>query len=69
INLLAITTFHLAELTVPPPARYPDIYAVGNALWGAGGFTLFWVYFNYRQFTLVNTPGTGFRVTKSAKLA
>ncbi|KAF8976893.1 Glucosyltransferase-like protein [Entomortierella lignicola] len=69
VNLLAITSFHLLELTVPPPARYPDLYAVGNALLGAGGFTLFWAYFNYRQFTFVNTPGTGFRVTKSSKLA
>ncbi|KAG0015268.1 Glucosyltransferase-like protein [Entomortierella chlamydospora] len=69
VNLLVITSLHVAEFTISPPARYPDIYAVANALWGAGGFTLFWAYFNYRQFTFVNTPGTGFRVTKSTKLA
>ncbi|KAF9435982.1 Glucosyltransferase-like protein [Entomortierella beljakovae] len=69
VNVLVITGVHVAEMIVPPPERYPDIYAVGNAVWGAGGFTLFWAYFNYRQFTIVNTPGTGFRVTKSFKSA
>ncbi|KAF9948035.1 Glucosyltransferase-like protein [Modicella reniformis] len=64
LNLLVISTFHLAEVLVPPPERYPDIYPVLNSLWGAAGFALFWAYFNYRQFTLVNTPKMGFRVTK-----
>ncbi|KAI1317351.1 Glucosyltransferase-like protein [Mortierella claussenii] len=69
LNLVAMTTLHAVEYLVPPPARYPDIYSVANALWSAGGFILFWVYFNYRQFTLVNAPNMGFRVTKSAKLS
>jgi alpha-1,3-glucosyltransferase len=67
--LLVISTVHLAEIFVAPPAQYPDLYAVLNALWGTGGFVLYWIYFNYRQFTLVNTPNMGFRVTKTAKLA
>ncbi|KAG0302475.1 Glucosyltransferase-like protein [Dissophora globulifera] len=65
VNLLAMSTIHLAEVLVPPPARYPDLYPVLNTLWGAGGFVLYWLYFNYRQFTLVNTPKMGFRVTKT----
>ncbi|KAG0328472.1 Glucosyltransferase-like protein [Dissophora globulifera] len=65
VNLLVMSTIHLAEMLVPPPARYPDLYPVLNTLWGAGGFVLYWLYFNYRQFTLVNTPKMGFRVTKT----
>ncbi|KAF9091793.1 Glucosyltransferase-like protein [Mortierella sp. GBA35] len=71
VNLLVTVTMHLAEMFVQPPARYPDLYAVLNSLWSAGGFVLYWAYFNYRQFTMVNTPKMGFRVTKtkSSKLA
>ncbi|KAG0296899.1 Glucosyltransferase-like protein, partial [Linnemannia gamsii] len=65
LNLLVIVTMHLGEIFVAPPARYPDIYAVLNSLWSAAGFVLYWAYFNYRQFTMVNTPKMGFRVTKS----
>ncbi|KAG0246168.1 Glucosyltransferase-like protein [Mortierella sp. GBA43] len=67
LNLLVISTLHLAEMFVPPPERYPDIYPVLNTLWGAAGFSLYWAYFNYTQFTLVNSPKMGMRVTKSAK--
>lgn len=63
--MLVIVTMHLGEIFVAPPARYPDIYAVLNSLWSAAGFVLYWAYFNYRQFTMVNTPKMGFRVTKS----
>ncbi|ORZ05167.1 ALG6, ALG8 glycosyltransferase family-domain-containing protein [Lobosporangium transversale] len=69
LNLLVITTMHTAEFMLEPSARYPDIFPVLNSLWSAAGFVLFWIYFNYRQFTLVNTPKMGFRVTKTAKLA
>ncbi|KAF9366906.1 Glucosyltransferase-like protein [Mortierella sp. NVP85] len=69
LNLFVIGAIHLAELFVPPPERYPDIYPVLNTLWGAGGFVLYWAYFNYRQFTLVNAPNVGIRVTKSTKQA
>ncbi|KAG9066500.1 Glucosyltransferase-like protein [Linnemannia hyalina] len=65
LNLLVIVSMHLGEMFVAPPARYPDLYAVLNSLWSAAGFVLYWAYFNYRQFTLVNTPKMGFRVTKS----
>ncbi|KAF9178189.1 Glucosyltransferase-like protein [Haplosporangium sp. Z 767] len=69
LNLLVISGLHLAETFILPPAKYPDLYAVLNALWGAGGFALYWAYFNYRQFTMVNTPKTGFKVTKTVKVA
>ncbi|KAF9951748.1 Glucosyltransferase-like protein [Mortierella alpina] len=70
LNTLVISGMHLAEVLIPTPLpRYPDLYPVLNALWSAVGFVLFWVYFNYRQFTMVNAPMTGFRVTKTAKLA
>ncbi|KAF9297005.1 Glucosyltransferase-like protein [Linnemannia elongata] len=65
LNLLVIVSMHLGEMFVAPPARYPDLYAVLNSLWSAAVFVLYWVYFNYRQFTMVNTPKMGFRVTKS----
>ncbi|KAK3830083.1 MAG: dolichyl pyrophosphate Man9GlcNAc2 alpha-1,3-glucosyltransferase [Linnemannia elongata] len=65
LNLLVIVSMHLGEMFVAPPARYPDLYAVLNSLWSAAGFVLYWAYFNYRQFTMVNTPKMGFRVTKS----
>ncbi|KAF9584588.1 Glucosyltransferase-like protein [Lunasporangiospora selenospora] len=68
LNLLVTVSIHLAELLVPPPARYPDIYPVLNSLWNAAGFGLYWIFFNYRQFTLVNTPKMGLRVTKPSKL-
>ncbi|KAG0279350.1 Glucosyltransferase-like protein [Linnemannia exigua] len=68
LNLLVIVTLHLGEMLVAPPARYPDLYAVLNSLWSAAGFVLYWVYFNYRQFTMVNTPKMGFRIsTKTSK--
>lgn len=67
--MLVISGMHLAEFILPTPLpRYPDLYPVLNALWSAAGFVLYWIYFNYRQFTMVNTPKTGFRVTKTAKL-
>ncbi|KAF9151195.1 Glucosyltransferase-like protein [Linnemannia schmuckeri] len=65
LNLLVIASMHLGEMFVAPPARYPDLYAVLNSLWSAAGFVLYWAYFNYRQFTMVNTPKMGFRITKS----
>ncbi|KAF9899755.1 Glucosyltransferase-like protein [Linnemannia zychae] len=68
VNLLVIVTMHLGEIFVAPPAKYPDLYAVLNSLWSAAGFVLYWAFFNYRQFTMVNTPKTGFRIsTKSSK--
>ncbi|KAF9971210.1 Glucosyltransferase-like protein [Actinomortierella ambigua] len=47
---VGLASLHIAELVVPTPlARYPDLYAVLNAVLSAGGFTVFWVYFNWRQ--------------------
>ncbi|KAF9122059.1 Glucosyltransferase-like protein [Mortierella sp. 14UC] len=69
LNLLVIATMHLGETFVAPPTKYPDLYTVLNSLWNAAGFVFYWAYFNYRQFTMVNTPKMGFRVsTKSSKV-
>ncbi|KAG0197066.1 Glucosyltransferase-like protein [Mortierella sp. GBA30] len=70
LNLLVMVGMHVAEVVVPKPLpRYPNLYPVLNALWSAAGFVLFWAYFNYRQFTIVSAPKTGFRVTKTTKVA
>ncbi|KAG0222465.1 Glucosyltransferase-like protein, partial [Actinomortierella wolfii] len=56
---------HLAELFVPTPlARYPDLYAVLNAVLSAGGFSLYWVYFNWRQ--IVWLPSTTTTLSSSS---
>ncbi|KAG0053198.1 Glucosyltransferase-like protein [Gryganskiella cystojenkinii] len=59
VNLFVIVSMHAAEQWIPTPlAKYPDLYPVLNALWSAAGFILFWIYFNYRQFTLNRTVDT-----------
>jgi len=41
--LLGMIVLHIAEATVPPPARYPDLYPALFAIFGAGNF--FFCYF------------------------
>ncbi|KAF9161197.1 Glucosyltransferase-like protein [Actinomortierella ambigua] len=47
---VGLAGLQLAEWVAPTPLpRYPDLYAVLNAVLSAGGFTAYWVYFNWRQ--------------------
>ncbi|KAG0223021.1 Glucosyltransferase-like protein [Actinomortierella wolfii] len=60
---------HLAELFVPTPlARYPDLYAVLNAVLSAGGFSLYWVYFNWRQIVWQHSTTTTTLSSSSSSL-
>ncbi|ORX88995.1 ALG6, ALG8 glycosyltransferase [Basidiobolus meristosporus CBS 931.73] len=54
LNLLSYVTMvaiHALEFLVVPPAKYPDIFTMLNVIFSCGMFTLFFVYFNYRQLT------------------
>ncbi|KAJ3160886.1 Glucosyltransferase-like protein [Geranomyces michiganensis] len=44
-----IAALHILQATVPPPARYPDLYTMANVLVCTGLFVLLLLYFNYRQ--------------------
>ncbi|KDQ15002.1 glycosyltransferase family 57 protein [Botryobasidium botryosum FD-172 SS1] len=55
-KLLALATYsviavlHLAEFTISPPARYPDLYPVLNAVLCAGVFGIVWLVGMKKQF-------------------
>ncbi|KAJ1719992.1 Glucosyltransferase-like protein [Coemansia erecta] len=56
LTTLAMVALHAADMFIPPPASLPDIYIVLNAVFSCAMFTMFMLYFNYRQFTLLSRP-------------
>ncbi|KND00681.1 dolichyl-P-Glc:Man(9)GlcNAc(2)-PP-dolichol alpha-1,3-glucosyltransferase [Spizellomyces punctatus DAOM BR117] len=52
LSYMPILLVHTLEATVPPPAKFPDIYTMASVGISTGLFLVFLVYFNYRQFTL-----------------
>lgn len=44
----SILLIHLLELTLSPPARYPDLYPVLNVLLSCGVFGCVWLWANKR---------------------
>ncbi|KAI8086269.1 glycosyl transferase [Halteromyces radiatus] len=45
--------WHVVESYIPPPNHLPDLYTVINAVFSCSIFGLLFIYFVYRQFTLV----------------
>jgi alpha-1,3-glucosyltransferase len=55
----SMIAWHLTEANIPAPANLPDIYTVLNVLFSCGCFSLAFIYFNWRQFNLLdNVPET-----------
>lgn len=44
--------WHIAEAYVEPPSNLPDLYTVINVLISCGLFSMLFVYYVYRQFTV-----------------
>ncbi|KAJ1733887.1 Glucosyltransferase-like protein [Coemansia sp. Benny D160-2] len=55
LSTLAMVAIHAMHALVPPPSSLPDIYVVANVLLSCAMFAFFFVYFNYRQFTLLHS--------------
>ncbi|KAI9284963.1 glycosyl transferase [Umbelopsis sp. AD052] len=49
-----ILVWHIAESYIPPPQALPDLYTVLNVLFSCGCYLLAFLYFNWRQFNLVD---------------
>ncbi|XP_031553911.1 dolichyl pyrophosphate Man9GlcNAc2 alpha-1,3-glucosyltransferase-like [Actinia tenebrosa] len=56
LSVLGALGLHLAAATVKPPARYPDLYPVLISVYSCAHFILFFMYFNYLQFSLPYFP-------------
>lgn len=54
--------WHIAEVFIQPPSSLPDIYTVINVLISCALFTLLFIYYVYRQFTV-----TSFAVVEQKK--
>ncbi|KAG2174918.1 hypothetical protein INT43_005980 [Umbelopsis isabellina] len=50
----SMIAWHLAEANIPAPSNLPDIYTVLNVLFSCGCFVLAFIYFNWRQFSLID---------------
>ncbi|KAJ2850729.1 Glucosyltransferase-like protein, partial [Coemansia erecta] len=55
LSTFAMVAIHVLHAFVPPPQALPDVYVVANVLLSCAMFALFFLYFNYRQFTLLRT--------------
>lgn len=51
-SLLGCALLHVTAMVVPPPARYPHIHELATVAWSCGHLLAFFLYFNFRQFTL-----------------
>ncbi|CAO3654834.1 unnamed protein product [Mucor hiemalis] len=49
---LVFVLWHIAEAYVEPPSNLPDLYTVINVLISCGLFSMLFVYYVYRQFTV-----------------
>ncbi|KAJ2625997.1 Glucosyltransferase-like protein [Coemansia sp. RSA 1358] len=56
LSTLVMVIIHLLHALVPPPPSLPDIYVVANVLFSCVMFIFFFIYFNYRQFTILHIP-------------
>ncbi|KAH8035944.1 hypothetical protein HPB51_013485 [Rhipicephalus microplus] len=52
LSLTGCIALNALHLTMPPPARYPDLHQLLNAAYSCGHFVLFLVYTHYLQFQL-----------------
>ncbi|XP_050023594.2 dolichyl pyrophosphate Man9GlcNAc2 alpha-1,3-glucosyltransferase [Dermacentor andersoni] len=52
LSLAGCVALNLLHLTMPPPARYPDLHQLLNAAYSCGHFLLFLIYTHYLQFQL-----------------
>lgn len=50
----SMIAWHLAEANIPAPSNLPDIYTVLNVLFSCGCFVFAFIYFNWRQFSLID---------------
>ncbi|KAJ1782387.1 Glucosyltransferase-like protein [Coemansia sp. RSA 2399] len=55
LSTFAMVAIHVLHAFVPPPQALPDVYVVANVLLSCAMFAFFFLYFNYRQFTLLRT--------------
>ncbi|KAJ1667097.1 Glucosyltransferase-like protein [Coemansia sp. RSA 1813] len=58
LSTFAMVAIHVLQAFVPPPSSLPDIYVVANVLFSCAMFGFFFLYFNYRQFTLLRATDT-----------
>ncbi|KAJ2587988.1 Glucosyltransferase-like protein [Coemansia sp. RSA 1722] len=58
LSTLVMVALHLAHMFISPPASLPDIYVVLNVVFSCAMFLFFFVYFNYRQFSLLSRPSS-----------
>ncbi|KAK9717249.1 Glucosyltransferase-like protein [Basidiobolus ranarum] len=49
LSYVLMLIIHVAEFLVTPPNKYPDLFTMLNVVYSCGMFTIFWIYFNYRQ--------------------
>uniref|UniRef100_A0A131XDH3 Alpha-1,3-glucosyltransferase n=1 Tax=Hyalomma excavatum TaxID=257692 RepID=A0A131XDH3_9ACAR len=52
LSLTGCVALNVLHLTMPPPARYPDLHQLLNAAYSCIHFVLFLVYMHYLQFQL-----------------
>ncbi|XP_075529142.1 ALG6 alpha-1,3-glucosyltransferase garnysstan [Dermacentor variabilis] len=52
LSLAGCVALNVLHLTMPPPARYPDLHQLLNAAYSCGHFVLFLIYTHYLQFQL-----------------
>ncbi|KAH7722777.1 ALG6alpha-1,3-glucosyltransferase precursor [Aphelenchoides avenae] len=66
LSYLVIIGICVAQVVVPPPARYPHLFELLNAVFSFAQFGLFWLYANYRLFAW-NYAATQSATTKKKK--
>lgn len=55
LSIMGCVALTLCICSLKPPALYPDLYPLLVAVYSAGHFFLFFLYFNYRQYCTVPT--------------
>lgn len=56
--------WHIAEVFIPAPASLPDLYTVINVLISCGIFTILFMYYVYRQFTVTSSAAADRKKTQ-----
>lgn len=54
ISMLGMILLNVGTFALEPPAKYPDLFPVLISLYSCGHFVIFFLYFNYKQFTREN---------------